>query len=61
MKVFAHHGVYPEETRDGQNFFIDAVLTADTKKPRAGQDALESTNYGEVLPFYYRMDAAEYP
>ena len=28
LKVFAHHGVYPEETRDGQNFFIDAVLKA---------------------------------
>ena len=51
LKVFAHHGVYPEETRDGQNFFIDAVLTADTKKP-GRTDALEdSTNYGEVCHF----------
>ena len=42
LKVFAHHGVYPEETRDGQNFFIDAVLTADTKKP-GRTDALEDS------------------
>ena len=31
LNVFAHHGVYPEETRDGQNFYVNAELYTDTK------------------------------
>ncbi|MCC8075631.1 MAG: 2-amino-4-hydroxy-6-hydroxymethyldihydropteridine diphosphokinase [Clostridiales bacterium] len=48
LDVFAHHGVFPEETRLGQHFIVNAVLYADTR--RAGlTDALEqTTNYGEV-------------
>lgn len=26
LKVFAHHGVFPEETRDGQDFYVNAKL-----------------------------------
>lgn len=48
LEVFAHHGVFPEETRLGQKFFVNAVLQCDTQK--AGRaDALElSTDYGAV-------------
>ncbi len=48
LDVFAHHGVFPEETRLGQHFIVNAVLYTDTR--RAGlTDALEqTTNYGEV-------------
>ncbi len=51
LEVFAHHGVYPEETRDGQIFYVNAVLHTDTS--RAGKsDELEHTvNYGEVSRF----------
>lgn len=51
LKVFAHHGVFPEETRDGQDFFINAELFLDCRK--AGKtDCLEdSLNYGEVSHF----------
>lgn len=51
LKVFAYHGVYPEENEKGQNFYVNAVLETDTR--RAGiSDGLElSTNYGEVCVF----------
>lgn len=55
LKVFAHHGVFPEETRDGQDFFVNAWLSLDCR--RAGMsDCLEdSINYGEVCAFITRF------
>ncbi len=51
LEVFAHHGVYPEETKNGQYFYVNAVLYTDVS--RAGnEDALERTvNYGTVCHF----------
>lgn len=48
LKVFAHHGVFPEETKNGQNFYVNAVLKTNTRC--AGlTDGLEySTHYGIV-------------
>ena len=31
LKIFAHHGVLPEETRDGQDFYVNAKLYLDTR------------------------------
>lgn len=51
LKVFAHHGVFAEETRDGQDFYVNAKLYLNCRK--AGQtDCLsDSLNYGEVSHF----------
>lgn len=51
LEVYAYHGVYPRETREGQIFYVNAVLYQDTRS--AGRaDALElSTDYGEVAHF----------
>lgn len=51
LEVFAHHGVYPEETQKGQIFYVNAILYMDVH--RAGErDALEDTvNYGTVCHF----------
>ena len=51
LEIFAHHGVYPSETRDGQTFIVNATLYTDTSK--AGRtDQLElSTDYGDVCQF----------
>ena len=34
LKVFAYHGVFPEEKREGQNFYVNAVLEIDAEKAR---------------------------
>lgn len=51
LKVFAHHGVFPEETKNGQYFYVNATLYLDCRK--AGKtDCLEhSINYGTVSHF----------
>lgn len=53
LKVFAHHGVYKEENENGQNFYVNAVLYADTR--RAGREDRRElvTSYGDVCQFMY--------
>lgn len=51
LQIFAHHGVYPEETEKGQNFYVSAVLAADTRNAGRTDDLENSTNYGEVCRF----------
>lgn len=48
LEIFAHHGVFPEEKKAGQTFYVNLVLYTSTR--RAGrQDELPlSTDYGEV-------------
>ena len=33
LKVFAYHGVNPEEKANGQNFILDITATIDLTKP----------------------------
>ena len=48
LRLFAYHGVNPEEKRDGQSFVLDIDLRADLSRARRS-DALEDTvNYGAV-------------
>lgn len=51
LKVFAHHGVFPEETRDGQDFYVNAELFLDCRKAGKSDNLEESINYGEVSHF----------
>ena len=51
LKVFAHHGVYEEETRLGQTFVVNATLYTSTRKGGL-QDCLEDTiSYADVCQF----------
>jgi len=48
IEIWAHHGVFEHERRDGQRFVIDVAWWLDTTLP-ARTDNLESTvDYGEV-------------
>lgn len=49
LKLFAYHGVNPEEKRDGQIFYID--ITAETDLSTAGKsDMLDDTvSYAKIL------------
>ncbi|MBS4193399.1 dihydroneopterin aldolase [Bacillus sp. FJAT-49705] len=48
MAFYGYHGVFPEETRLGQRFFVDLTVETDLKKA-GGSDHLEdSINYGEL-------------
>lgn len=51
LKVFAHHGVLPEETRDGQFFYINATLFADVHGAGLSDRLKQSVDYGDVCAF----------
>ncbi|MBP5222872.1 MAG: 2-amino-4-hydroxy-6-hydroxymethyldihydropteridine diphosphokinase [Lachnospiraceae bacterium] len=48
LKVYAYHGVYAEEKKNGQPFFLNVTLYLDTGRAGRSDDLRESVNYGEV-------------
>lgn len=48
LEVFAHHGVYPEETKLGQRFFVNAVLYTDIREAGKSDEIALSIDYGQV-------------
>lgn len=48
LEVFAYHGVFAEEKREGQKFYINAVLTTELKRAGRTDSLNDSTHYGEV-------------
>lgn len=48
LKIFAYHGVFPEEKKQGQNFFLNASLEVDTRKAGQTDVLTASVHYGEV-------------
>jgi dihydroneopterin aldolase/2-amino-4-hydroxy-6-hydroxymethyldihydropteridine diphosphokinase len=51
LEVFAHHGVYEQETKDGQTFYVNMTLYTDTRKAGKADDLSLSTDYGAVCQF----------
>lgn len=49
LKIFAYHGVNPEEKVNGQEFIIDAVLNADLSVPCKSDDLNDTINYAKVV------------
>jgi len=48
LEVYAGHGVFEEENRNGQLFFVSAVLYTDVREAGLKDDLTLSTHYGEV-------------
>ena len=48
LEVFAHHGVFETEKRNGQLFYVNAVLYTDLRPAGLKDDLTLSTHYGEV-------------
>lgn len=59
LKIFAHHGVFAEETENGQYFFIDADLFVDTWEAEHTDDLRASVHYGEVSLFIQEVFTRE--
>lgn len=51
LQIYAHHGVYQQETEKGQNFLVSATLETDTRAAGMTDDLGLSTNYGVVCRF----------
>ena len=48
LEVYAYHGVFEEENKKGQPFFVNMVLYTDTKEAGKKDELTLSTHYGEV-------------
>ena len=48
LRVRGHHGVLPEERRDGQDFVVDAVLHLDLRPAGTSDDLSRTVHYGEL-------------
>ena len=55
LNLYAHHGVYQEETEKGQNFYLHVGLETDTRKAGLLDDLELSTDYGEVWQFLHQF------
>lgn len=48
IKIYAFHGVLPEETILGTNYIINAELHADLEKASQSDDLSDTINYAEI-------------
>ena len=48
LKIFAHHGVLEEETRNGQDFYVNAKLFYDMNRAAETDEVTDAVHYGEV-------------
>jgi dihydroneopterin aldolase len=48
MEFYGYHGVFPEENRLGQRFYVDIAVSVDLKKAGETDDLEHSVNYGEL-------------
>ncbi len=59
VEVFAHHGVFDFERRDGQKFVIDLILGLDTTPAAASDDLKDTVDYGSVVARVVESAASE--
>lgn len=55
LKIYAYHGVMPEEKSEGQTFYLDVTLFSDLSKPCCSDNVSDTINYDEVCNCAYRI------
>jgi len=48
VRAVGHHGVYPDEKRDGQEFVVDATLFLSLRQAAETDDVVDTVHYGEL-------------
>lgn len=59
LKIFAYHGVNPEEKRDGQNFVFDIDLSVNMTKACYSDNVEDTVSYAKVIKTVNRVFTAE--
>jgi dihydroneopterin aldolase len=59
LRVRGHHGVLPEERRDGQDFVVDVELALDLRDAAATDDLARTVHYGELAERLAEVVAGE--
>lgn len=55
LKVFAYHGVNPEEKADGQNFMADIIAYCSLDKAGRADDLNDTVSYAKILKMAVRV------
>lgn len=55
LKIFAYHGVNPEEKVDGQTFIIDAECSTDLMIPCASDRVEDTVSYAKIVKTLTRV------
>jgi len=48
IKGFGYHGVFPEETKNGQDFLVDVELILDLERASKSDDLADTVDYGAI-------------
>ncbi|HEX2770807.1 MAG TPA: dihydroneopterin aldolase [Micromonosporaceae bacterium] len=48
LRAFGHHGVYPFERGQGQDFIVDVALELDLAPAAGSDDVRDTVHYGEL-------------
>ncbi len=49
LKLFAYHGVNPEEKVDGQNFILDITTELDAQKAESSDNVDNTVSYAKII------------
>ena len=49
LKLFAYHGVNPEEKVDGQNFILDITAQLDATKAKLSDNVDDTVSYAKII------------
>jgi dihydroneopterin aldolase len=49
MEFYGYHGVFPEENKLGQRFFVDLSVSLDLRQAGLTDDLENSVNYGQLF------------
>ncbi|MCY1716154.1 MULTISPECIES: dihydroneopterin aldolase [Microbacterium] len=59
VRAVGHHGVYPDEKRDGQEFVVDATLSLSLRRAAETDDVVDTVHYGELAERLVRIVEGE--
>ena len=59
LKLFAYHGVNPEEKENGQTFYIDLTYYLDLKNACRSDDLADTVSYAKVVKIIQKVFTAQ--
>lgn len=59
LKLYAYHGVNPEEKIEGQNFVLDIECKIDLSKPCVTDDVNDTVSYAHIIKLVRKVFTAE--
>ncbi|CAG7844309.1 Dihydroneopterin aldolase [Pseudoclavibacter triregionum] len=59
LHVRAHHGVHDHEREQGQDFYVDCEVWADTRAAARSDDLEDTVHYGKLMRAIHASAAAE--